>query len=129
MPQEDIKLVTKVEKLIALSGNNPNEAERVSSAVKACNLIRENNIKLVSDGKQGGRNEYDSAINELRKFYRKMEVFNGSSKDIVLRLHGSVCSLCQKSMAIGDLAAWIPKTRYVFHPECWAKLRMKNAPR
>ena len=129
MIKEDIKLVTKVEKLIALSGNNPNESERTSAAVKACLLIRENNIKLVSNGTRGGKNEYEAAINELKKFYRKMEVFNGSEREIVLRMHGSICSLCQNSMKIGDIASWIPKTRYVFHPECWAKLRVKHAPR
>lgn len=125
MSNED--LIDTIYKLIALgSDRNPNENERASAAMKACQLIKDNNLGLGGTKTTKAYEQADqyNAAFAQKDFWQKIVLMNGSPKDIIcMRL--SRCPLCGLTNLIGNPIVWIPKTHYAFHPECWTKLKIK----
>lgn len=119
-------LIQKIEKLVALAGNNPNEHERISAALQACKLIRENKIQLRNGASEASVEEREEGLTDaMKEFYQKIVFFNGKPIEIVNRQTVQHCGVCRRWLKTGDIMTWIPKTSYVFHPACFSRLRVR----
>lgn len=116
-----------VNKLISLAGNNPNENERIAAALKACQLIRDNNL-LGQVGSPRQPEVQASVDNDIKEFYHKIIIMNGTPKTI-LNARLVRCRVCQGTIRIGESCAWIPKTAYCFHHVCYNSIKMGTEPR
>lgn len=122
----DIKIVEKLIALAAHDGGNDNE--KVAAALRACQIIYKEKIGLTTGGGSYSRTTFSEpeANEALKEFYQKLVLFNGKPHEIIGQRNNR-CSLCRGPLKIGDITVWIPKTTHTFHPECWAKLRIKVA--
>ena len=128
------KILDTVHKLIMLAGNNPNEFEKTQAALKACALIRAQNITLILNGESIGGKESSYEMRPennivIKEFYQKIVAMNGTPKEAINTNPHIRCELCRLSLGIGNIHSYIPKTRYAFHVTCWSKLKVRTAPR
>lgn len=126
-------LEDKIDKLIKLATNNPNEEEAKLAALKACLLINQNNLSFkpeIADPYIRARAEEDRkrrewferlARKKAEEFKRKKEKAKREMVTTIVTKHRGTCSKCDNIINIGVDAVWLKGGTGLFHLKCWVE--------
>ena len=124
-------LEDKINKLIKLATNNPNEEEAKLAALKACVIIQEKELKIGEKSQRVRINTWDEHPNRAREAAEwarqrvakmKEEARQNMWKKIVLKSRHQ-CSRCDETIPIGEEVLWSKGGTGVFHINCWVEYR------
>lgn len=123
-------VITTIQKLISLAGNNPNEHERTAAALKACELIRENQFAISSSKYDYSKIHIEPDFSPMKEFWTKIVMINGSPRTKTLSNNDRArCSICKERLPIQpDTIVFIPNTLHMFHAQCWVDLKISVKP-
>jgi hypothetical protein len=101
------------------------ENERNSAARMVCRLIEQHkafgDVQAANDAVEVDGEEFLAQ----KEFWTKIVLMNGSPREFILtRLQR--CSHCRGSLKVGDIGVYIPKTSYIFHVECWSRMKVRH---
>ena len=125
--------VDRVEKLVRLATNNPNEEEAKLAALKACVIIhdkglfiREKHSNPLIDHK-----ERDEAADEIRRkeqarrraewIVKKREEARKAMVTRIKLAHRHLCTKCEEIIPIKTEVIWLKGGTGVFHLNCWVE--------
>ena len=120
------KTIDKIQKLIRLATNNPNDEEAKLAALKACTILHENPVQLSLN-----REPYREPIRprykppEPRYKPPKKKPKRHFVKEIILEIDAN-CFRCHQEMEKKASAIWREGSTEIYHTSCWDKERKEH---